>query len=316
MPRRPKYTVDRDWLYHVYVDLNHSIGVIASQIGADCTGEEVTRIIRRLGIPWRGDGRRGCVRVNARATFDLDAARAFYLEDMWNCDQIGALFGVHGCTIRRRLRESGVAIRHHNDTKRGAKARNRIELDAQSVLVAYREKWASKRTVAKQFSVSDRVIDRILQETGEPRKSLSDIRDWIGPKHPCWKNSISDEERNHRRDFNAQAKWRMKIFERDEFQCQKCHDNRGHNLHAHHIEPHYRNKDTRWQLNNGVTLCSECHRLYHRIFGHKRANRMTLAEFLGDDRDAVELFRSSVGMGGQLKGRCRSDISRSQPTCN
>lgn len=75
--------------------------------------------------------------------------------------------------------------------------------------------------------------------------------------------------------FSLQYKtWRSKVFERDNWTCQTC-NKRGVYLEAHHIKEliniikEYNIKtleDSKkckelWNLDNGVTLCKECHNL-------------------------------------------------------
>jgi len=54
--------------------------------------------------------------------------------------------------------------------------------------------------------------------------------------------------------------WRKKVFERDNYTCQKCGDNRGGNLEAHHIKPRHLYPKLKYNLENGITLCRFCHR--------------------------------------------------------
>jgi transposase/5-methylcytosine-specific restriction endonuclease McrA len=85
--------------------------------------------------------------------------------------------------------------------------------------------------------------------------------------------------------------WRPKIFKRDKYTCQKCGDNKGGNLNAHHIKPLSKiiDKEKRkWKsdlstiedrttfynylishkeitsIRNGITLCESCHTDEHR----------------------------------------------------
>ena len=53
--------------------------------------------------------------------------------------------------------------------------------------------------------------------------------------------------------------WRNAVFERDNYTCQKCKV-RGCRLQAHHIKPYKEFPDLRYVLNNGETLCLECHK--------------------------------------------------------
>ncbi len=57
--------------------------------------------------------------------------------------------------------------------------------------------------------------------------------------------------------------WRTAVFERDNFTCQHC-SIRGKYLHPHHIKPFCDFVDLRFDVNNGITLCSNCHQQEHR----------------------------------------------------
>jgi hypothetical protein len=67
--------------------------------------------------------------------------------------------------------------------------------------------------------------------------------------------------------------WRSDVFQRDNYTCQEC-GIKGGNLHCHHIKQfaiildEYNiktledaiNCEELWNINNGLTLCRECHR--------------------------------------------------------
>jgi len=53
--------------------------------------------------------------------------------------------------------------------------------------------------------------------------------------------------------------WRKKIYERDNYTCQYC-GLRGVYLEAHHIKSWKFYPKERHKLNNGLTLCLECHK--------------------------------------------------------
>jgi hypothetical protein len=56
---------------------------------------------------------------------------------------------------------------------------------------------------------------------------------------------------------------RKKIFRRDNFTCQDCGDDSGGNLNAHHIVPSSESEEQRHDIENGITLCIDCHSQRH-----------------------------------------------------
>jgi len=81
-----------------------------------------------------------------------------------------------------------------------------------------------------------------------------------GENHPNWKGGVSLTNERARNSTELR-KWREKVYKRDNYTCQHCGDT-GH-LHAHHIEEWAENKDKRFDVDNGLTLCIDCHGKVH-----------------------------------------------------
>lgn len=62
--------------------------------------------------------------------------------------------------------------------------------------------------------------------------------------------------------------------------CQCCGNNKGHNLNAHHILNYSEYEELRTDIYNGITLCKDCHKLFHDTYGYKNNNYDQLKEFL------------------------------------
>lgn len=100
----------------------------------------------------------------------------------------------------------------------------------------------------------------------------------IGPKHPNWRFDLTDEERIKRRG-NLFKKWSNTILYLDNYTCRK-RSKRGGNLEAHHIFNWAHYLDRRYDLNNGATLCEECHTEFHSEFGYGSNTLEQFEEFL------------------------------------
>ncbi len=86
-----------------------------------------------------------------------------------------------------------------------------------------------------------------------------------GENNPGWKNGISTE--NHRlRASKVWRDWREAVFERDSWTCRNCgvRSSKGHKvtLHPHHIKPFAEYPELRFDVENGLTLCTKCHDLH------------------------------------------------------
>lgn len=91
-----------------------------------------------------------------------------------------------------------------------------------------------------------------------------------------WKGGVTPLFKKIRFSFKYKL-WRSDVFKRDDWTCLTCRK-RGGNLEVHHIKKFYKiieeNKiktfkkamlcKELWNLNNGITLCKECHLLTKR----------------------------------------------------
>lgn len=102
----------------------------------------------------------------------------------------------------------------------------------------------------------------------------------IGPLHPNWRHDLTKEERESARSYYGYNEWREAVYERDNYTCQRC-GKRGGTINAHHIESYANNKELRTVIDNGITLCKQCHDDFHHQYGRGRNTREQLDEFLG-----------------------------------
>ena len=123
-----------------------------------------------------------------------------------------------------------------------------------------------------------------LVRTGKPnsgrfKKGLSN---WIGRKHSAeTKKKIGDVQRGRKQTPDSVEKrrqkhigqrrkstrhasrryweWKDSVKERDGWKCNHCGCDDKKKLHAHHVVAWEKNEELRFDVNNGLTLCKNCH---------------------------------------------------------
>ena len=80
-----------------------------------------------------------------------------------------------------------------------------------------------------------------------------------GDKHWNWRGGITPAQAMARKQIEYRL-WREAVFARDNWTCQEC-GKRGGKLHPHHIKSFAEYPELRYAIDNGRTLCLECHKL-------------------------------------------------------
>jgi len=78
-----------------------------------------------------------------------------------------------------------------------------------------------------------------------------------------WKSIPKRKQRNRHNGEAKYKRWRLAVFKRDNYTCQKC-SRKGGKLNAHHIKSWSRFPKLRYVLSNGITLCERDHKKVHK----------------------------------------------------
>ena len=70
------------------------------------------------------------------------------------------------------------------------------------------------------------------------------------------------------RNMPEYLEWRKAVYQRDQYTCQEC-GQKG-NIVAHHIKPWAKHPESRFDVDNGITLCEACHAKKHPHLGVMR----------------------------------------------
>ncbi|MCX5781780.1 MAG: NUMOD3 domain-containing DNA-binding protein [Elusimicrobia bacterium] len=110
----------------------------------------------------------------------------------------------------------------------------------------------------------------------ETKKKMSEVHK--RENNPNWKGCITPENDRIRKSREFRL-WREAVLARDNYTCQKC-GQKGGKLQSHHIFNFATYLDLRFAIDNGITLCKDCHSDFHKRYGIKNNTREQLKEFL------------------------------------
>lgn len=119
-----------------------------------------------------------------------------------------------------------------------------------------------KHTEISKKKISDKLKTRII--TDEHRKNLSKALSGKpqyskrGENNSNWKGGITPENQKIRHSLEYTL-WRTAVFTRDNYACIWC-GQIGGKLNADHIKPFALYPELRFSIDNGRTLCEDCHK--------------------------------------------------------
>jgi hypothetical protein len=98
--------------------------------------------------------------------------------------------------------------------------------------------------------------------TGKPSTSTTKFKPndkrLLGEKHHNWKGGITSVNDKIRKSLEYEL-WRKAVFYRDNYTCIWC-GNTSIEIHADHIKPFSLFPELRFAIDNGRTLCKDCHK--------------------------------------------------------
>jgi hypothetical protein len=111
----------------------------------------------------------------------------------------------------------------------------------------------TKGWIAKKLGVSRTRVYQIIRLGWDHVSEVGESLQW-------------KEFRNERANKQYQE-WRLAVLERDSYTCQDC--GAKEDLDVHHIIMWKDDKDKRYDISNGLTLCYSCHKAVHPWYRRK-----------------------------------------------
>ncbi len=99
-----------------------------------------------------------------------------------------------------------------------------------------------------------------------------------GEKSFNWRGGITPKHRLIRSSIENRF-WVEGNLARDNRTCQRC-KLKGGKLCVHHIQNFAQYPELRFAIDNGITLCRDCHRKFHKKYGIKNNNKKQIEKFL------------------------------------
>jgi hypothetical protein len=197
---------------------------------------------------------------------------------------------LHTQEIREKIRKTMTGKKHTNKSrlkmsmsKKGKIPKNLEWLHEQNRSnPIIREKTKKALTGIKRLPISKEHIDAIIKaNTGRKMPYEERVRrsnKYKGKNNPSWKGGITKKNLQIRGSFESKI-WRESVFIRDNWTCQKCLE-RGIKLNTHHINNFAEWPELRFAIDNGITLCKECHLKFHKLYGRTKNNKEQIKLFL------------------------------------
>lgn len=98
-----------------------------------------------------------------------------------------------------------------------------------------------------------------------------------------WKWGITPERTKIRTSIEYKL-WRDAVLARDNFTCQKTWKRWG-DMEVHHIKNFSHFPELRFAIDNGITLCKESHKEFHKIYWKSNNTEQQLLQFLTNYND-------------------------------
>lgn len=136
-------------------------------------------------------------------------------------------------------------------------------------------KWRSEQMKGNKINEG-----RFLAENIKKKISKANKGRLVGSNNPNYNPEMTDEEREAGRKIPGYQEFIKEVYKRDNYTCQRCGDNKGGNLVAHHLNGYDAFKEQRTDTNNGVTLCNVCHKEFHSLYGYGNNTKEQYEEWI------------------------------------
>lgn len=273
-PLKKKVYPTRDELYHSYYELNISIARMSKKYNISIS--TVKKLLKKYDIKIKPIG------TNQNHNWTFKEVKEYFnsigydlLEDDYinsntpmnfKCDK-GHIGKIRLWVLLRGGRCKACAVEKQADKRR---------FKLEEVKKIFEERGG--KLLATEYKNARTPMDFICPKCGGQAKiSLSNFQKgygcanckkimFSGANNPNYNPNLSDYDRQELGRYeDGYSSFRIKVFARDR-KCVICGSSK--NKIVHHLEGYSNNVELRTDINNAVTLCEECHKQFHSMFGY------------------------------------------------
>lgn len=104
---------------------------------------------------------------------------------------------------------------------------------------------------------------------------------FVGENSHTWNPLLTEQERHIKRKYEDYYVFLKAAMKRDNYTCDICgkYSKRGHGLNVHHLNSYDWDKQNRTNIENGITLCKQCHTDFHKTYGYGRNTKVQYIQF-------------------------------------
>ena len=277
---------DENWLQNEYLNKNRTAQSIADECNVHV--RRIEKYIKLYNLDLKN--------IDARQKISKSQLYDLYVNQKLPLYEIAKEFHVNeGTTLKNLLYDYNIPIRTRKesmslyyDKQGGRKIKS----------VYWRDKWKDKDFYNLRVKcIREQRYDMEKRIKTSCSLQKIDREEW---------NGFITPERTMIRNRADYIEWRNLVFQRDNYTCQCCgaRSKKGCAvyLNAHHKENFADNPGLRFDINNGITLCSKCHDVrvtgsFHNIYGTLHNNTEQLNEYLLEKEFILSIDGEGVKYG-------------------
>lgn len=226
-----------------------------------------------------------------RKNITKEELNSLYWKQKFSMARIAGKFGLCESTVHKRMVDFRIPRRSRSEALMGHPVSQAVREKLRKFHIGLKASVETKAKISraqkgkpKSFEHRRKIGIALRENTNGLGKHRSEEQKQryrlvqLGEKNSNWKDGRSARARKIRALAEYRL-WREAVLARDGWVCQKC-SSCDTELHAHHILNFTEYPEFRYAIDNGITFCENCHKIFHKKYGYENNTKVQLEEFL------------------------------------